>query len=434
MVLKPVEIFKRQRPERALRAWCRTTRRTATIMSPHANSEAIDSYSPPPAKAAIPSRLYAIADTPKVSSLANICDRSVTTKNYPLASEVQKNIPIYNLAKYNSDKTAANNLQDEWYEVLANGPGVFVVQNMYSDQPLLDETNEAFHQIIEREKSHTKGDHFAAGGKNDRIWNSFSKHGLQDPSSFVKYYSNPWLARVCEAWLGQQYRVTAQTNIVKPGGAAQVSHRDYHLGFQTAEGCSRFPRGMQHASQFLTLQGAVAQSDMPLESGPTRFLPFSQKLDSGFMAYRLPEFDQYFNENWVSLPLRKGDGVFFNPALHHAAGNNTSQVDRSANLLQISSAFGKPMEQIDSIPLVKVCWPEIQQLYKAEGLSDRVETVIAAIGEGYPFPTNLDNRPPAPNGMAPANEQDVIREAITSNWDTEKIVSALTQMRVDGRP
>lgn len=407
--------------------------RPLATMSPHAQSDLNPDYVPS-AKATIPSRLYAIDDTPQVSSLGAVCKRGVSTKDYPLASNVQKNIPLYDLSQHSSDKRSANALQDEWYEVLANGPGVFVVQNMYTDHEILDETNHAFRQIIEREKSNAKGDHFAAGGKNERIWNSFSKQALQDPASFVKYYSNPWLARVCEAWLGQQYRVTAQTNIVKPGGAAQVSHRDYHLGFQTAEGCSKFPKGMQYASQFLTLQGAVAQSDMPLESGPTRFLPFSQRLDSGFMAYRLPEFDQYFLDNWVSLPLKKGDGVFFNPALHHAAGNNTSNVDRSANLLQISSAFGKPMEQIDAIPIVKLCWPEVQRLYQAEGLSDRVETVISAIGEGYPFPTNLDRRPPAPNGMAPANEQDVLREAIEAEWDTEKVVAALTQMRVDGQP
>ncbi|KAG9643609.1 PhyH-domain-containing protein, partial [Aureobasidium melanogenum] len=325
-------------------------------MSPHADVGMANGQKE--SQTTIPSRLYTVDHLPKVSSLADVCNRSVSKKDYQLAYDVQKNIPIYDLAKHDLDKTAANILQDEWYEILANGPGVFVVQNMYQDQSVLDATNAAFRQIIEREKSNAKGDHFGHG-KNERIWNSFSKHGLQDPKSFVQYYSNPWLARVCEAWLGQQYRVTAQTNIVKPGGAAQVSHRDYHLGFQTAEGCSRFPKGMQYASQFLTLQGAVAQSDMPLESGPTRFLPFSQKLDSGYMAYRQPEFDQYFNEHWVSLPLKKGDGVFFNPALHHAAGNNTSDVDRSANLLQISSAFGKPMEQIDAIPLVKTCWPEI---------------------------------------------------------------------------
>lgn len=34
-------------------------------------------------------------------------------------------------------------------------------------------------------------------------------------------------ALVSEAWLGPGYQITAQTNIVKPGGKAQQPHRDY---------------------------------------------------------------------------------------------------------------------------------------------------------------------------------------------------------------
>ncbi|GAB7357305.1 hypothetical protein MBLNU459_g8268t3 [Dothideomycetes sp. NU459] len=363
-------------------------------------------------------------EMPTNSTLTSIVNNATTL--------IGKNIPIYNLANYSLDcAPQTSSLQDEWYEVLLNGPGVFVVENLYQDESLLDAANSAFRTIINLEKSNPKGDHFAPHGKNERIWNSFGKHCLEDPISFVKYYSNPWMSRIFEAWLGPQYRITAQTNIVKPGGLAQTSHRDYHLGFQTAEGCARFPKGMQYASQFLTLQGAVAQTDMPLESGPTRFLPFSQTFGQGYMAYRLPGFDRYFLDNWVSLPLKKGDGVFFNPGLHHAAGTNTSDVDRSANLLQISSAFGKPMESIDAIPLVEKCWDEVLKLRREHGESAEVDAIIAAIGEGYPFPTNLDNRPPAPNGMAPSSEQDLMREAVQAGWSTTEIVTELQRMRVD---
>ena len=118
-----------------------------------------------------------------------------------------------------------------------------------------------------------------------------------------------------------------------------------------------FPLAAQVASQFLTLQGAVAHTDMPVESGPTRFLPFSQTYAEGFVAYREVEFQEYFEENWVALPLEKGDGVFFNPALFHAAGENTSKsVQRSANLLQVSSAFGRTMEMVDTRVLIERSW------------------------------------------------------------------------------
>jgi ectoine hydroxylase-related dioxygenase (phytanoyl-CoA dioxygenase family) len=197
---------------------------------------------------------------------------------------------------------------------------------------------------------------------------------------------------ICDAWLGPAYRITAQVNVVKPGSPAQVSHRDYHLGFQTAEACERFSIPMQIASQLLTLQGAVAHSDMPVESGSTRLLLFSQRFQEGYMAYRLPVFNQYFSENYVSLPLGLGDGLFFNPALFHAAGENrTAAVVRCANLLQVSSAFGKPMESFDNAD---------------------VDAIVAAVAEGYPFPTNLDKRPPAPGGMAPESQQELVRRGL----------------------
>ncbi len=38
----------------------------------------------------------------------------------------------------------------------------------------------------------------------------------------------------------------------------------------------------------LTLQGAVAHVDMPVESGPTLYLPHSQKSTHGYLAYWIP--------------------------------------------------------------------------------------------------------------------------------------------------
>jgi ectoine hydroxylase-related dioxygenase (phytanoyl-CoA dioxygenase family) len=220
-------------------------------------------------------------------------------------------------------------------------------------------------------------------------------------------------------------------NIVRPGGASQVSHRDYHLGFQSAEACARYPRAMQVASQFLTLQGAVAHSDMPVDSGSTRLLPFSQMFEEGYMAYRLPAFTEFFLERYVALPLEMGDGLFFNPALFHAAGENkTEGVVRSANLLQISSAFGRPMESVDSIALVESCWYEMVKM-KMEGGMGAVESIVKAVAEGYPFPTNLDRRPPAPGGMAPESEQDVVKRALEEKWDVQQVVEKLRQIKRD---
>ena len=165
---------------------------------------------------------------------------------------------------------------------------------------------------------------------------------------FVDYYANDIIALVSEAWLGPSYQVTSQVNVVNPGGAAQTAHRDYHLGFQTNDVAERYPAHVHRLSPVLTLQGAVAHTDMPVESGPTQYLPHSQKYEPGYLAWRRPEFREHFEATFVQLALAKGDAAFFNPALFHAAGTNRSaDIRRMANLLQVSSAFGRAMESVD---------------------------------------------------------------------------------------
>ncbi|KAI1496246.1 hypothetical protein F5X99DRAFT_400977 [Biscogniauxia marginata] len=353
--------------------------------------------------------------------------------DYKLAASIQANVPHYDLSSTHiSDTEAVAKLQDEWYRVLESGPGVIVLQNFMTDRSCIEQTNAVFDRIIEKEAKSAKGDHFAASGANSRIWNSFQKHAENDPPSFVKYYANTWLGRVSEAWLGPNYQVTAQVNIVRPGGKPQSAHRDYHLGFQTAEACSRFPRGAHITSQYLTLQGGVAHSDMPLESGPTRVLPFSQLLAEGYMAWREPEFAGYFEENWVSVPMKAGDAIFFNPAVMHAAGENTSKdIDRSANLLQVSSAFGRPMEHVNGVKIIRSCWEELKKLSREDGAGRGRAACIAAMAEGYPFPSNLDICQPGPDGMAPISEVDVLWEGLRKDWSTEEVVTAVQQLKND---
>lgn len=388
---------------------------------------------------------------PSVEELDRLCSQTTNPETYPLAAEIIKNVPIYDLPAYQaqiSDEGVISKLQDEWYRILLDGPGVFVLKGMYSmhHEETLSTTTQTYNRIIDLE-SQTKrkeGDHFAASpGTNDRIWNSFAKHALLNPSSFVAYYSNPWLAHVSTAWLGPAYRITAQVNIVKPGGTQQSAHRDYHLGFQDDDTSRMYPKSMHVASQFFTLQGAVAHSDMPVESGPTWLLPFSQRFEAGYLAYRRAEFREYFAERFVAVPLVRGDGVFFNPALFHAAGaNGTVDVLRVANLLQISCAFGKTMEMVDSVPVVERCWDDVLRLHESSPFDDHgdvgggelsleVSSLVQAMAEGYPFPTNLDRRPPAPGGLAPESEQDVLRRGLKEKWSRQRVVAELRQMRAE---
>ncbi|KFY15671.1 hypothetical protein V491_05599, partial [Pseudogymnoascus sp. VKM F-3775] len=188
------------------------------------------------------------------------------------------------------------------------------------------------------------------------------------------------------------------------------------------------------AFQHLTLQGGVAHSDIFVKSGSTRLLPFSQRFEEGFMAWRLKDFSDYFTSNYVSLPLEMGDGLFFNPALFHAAGENqTVDFVRKVNLLQVSSAFGKTMENIDSLPLVSRCWDDLRGKYDCEGLSHEVVAFVSSVASGYPFPTNLDKRVPGLGGLAPDSEQDILFRGLAEKWDRERVCSALCQIVDDSK-
>lgn len=371
---------------------------------------------------------------PKDCRLADLeahCAKSLSLADLSFASDVQKNVPIYQaeaLAPVLADAAQRAQLLSEWAWVLRSSAGVLAIKGAVKDTAALDEANAVFAEIIAEEKagSSGSGDHFAKAGANDRIWNSLQKLCLRAPEVFARCFASPSIAAACEAWLGPNYQMTAQVNLVRPGGAAQQGHRDYHLGFQQADEAARYPAHAHELTASLTLQGAVAHSDMPLESGPTKLLPFSQAYDAGYVAFRQPEFSAYFEDNYVQLPLTKGDAVFFNPALFHAAGANTSQnVQRLANLLQISSAFGRAMESLDRRAMCRALYPAMQALEAQGDLSpEALRAAVAACAEGYSFPTNLDNDPPI-GGLAPETQQALFLRALATDMSAADFAAAL---------
>jgi ectoine hydroxylase-related dioxygenase (phytanoyl-CoA dioxygenase family) len=310
-------------------------------------------------------------------------------------------------------------LMAEWVDVMLHGAGVLVLRAAYADTGVIDDATTLFESIIahERETGASGADHFAKAGANDRIWNALEKLCIASPTVFARYYANPFIAAVSQAWLGPHYQMTSQINVVRPGGAAQQAHRDYHLGFQTNEQAVRYPAHVHTMSPLLTLQGAVAHGDMPVESGPTKLLPYSQRYAPGYLAWRRPEFRAYFEAHCVQLELRKGDAVFFNPALFHAAGENrTADISRMANLLQVSSAYGRAMETVDRTRMSIALFPVLRTLRAAGQMGDDdLDAAIASCAEGYPFPTNLDTDPPV-GGLAPESQQQLMRRALDEAW------------------
>jgi len=369
-------------------------------------------------------------DDCRLADFIDVVGEKTDLADYPHADAVERGVLVYDSAGLRKQITGPEGRRDaeaELARALHDGPGIVVFTGAFDDLGVVDRATEQFEAIIagQRAAGGAAGDHFAQSGQNDRIWNALEKLALRAPDVFGTYYANDIVAAVCHAWLGPGYQVTSQVNVVNPGGAAQTAHRDYHLGFQSGSQAARFPAHVHRLSPVLTLQGAVAHTDMPAETGPTMYLPHSQKYLPGYLAFHRPEFREYFEANYVQLPLTKGDAAFFNPALFHAAGaNRTTGVHRMDNLLQVSSAFGRAMEAVDRASMSVALFPALLAMRDAGAAPAMIANAIAACAEGYAFPTNLDLDQPI-DGLAPMTQADILGQAVADSWSQQRLEAEL---------
>ncbi len=358
-----------------------------------------------------------------VAAFRAIVEQKTDPHDYPYAEIIEHNVVIYGAGLLEGPR---REVQAELARALAEGPGIVVFKGAFAPD-VVDRATAVFDALIAAQKAAgvVGGDHFAKPGANDRVWGALDKFALNAPAAFADYYANDALALICAAWLGPGYQVTSQVNVVNPGGAAQVAHRDYHLGFMSQAQAQRYPAHVHRLSPALTLQGAVAHVEMPVETGPTLYLPHSQKYPAGYLAFHQPEFTAYFDANAVQLPLAKGDAAFFNPALFHAAGTNrTTSVKRMANLLQISSAFGRAMERVDRAAMCLALFDTLAARKAAGEGESALRNIVAAAAEGYAFPANLDVEQPI-GGLAPPTMAEKLWRALEESWPRERLSEAL---------
>ena len=116
--------------------------------------------------------------------------------------------------------------------------------------------------------------------------------------------------------------------------------------------------------------------------------------------------------------------MFFNPALFHAAGTNpTTDVRRMANLLQVSSPFGRAMETVDRRRVVEAVYPALLSR-KASGMCRRASATSS------PPPrraTPSDEPRPRPAGerhVAPT-QADLVRRALGEAIVAEELADRL---------
>lgn len=165
-----------------------------------------------------------------------LVERKATAAEYPLADEIERNVPIYDAAKVGAaagNREQAMRFMAEWHRIFLDGPGIAVFRGAIQDLALVDSVSAVLREIIaeEREATGGKGDHFAKAGSNARVWNSHEKLCMRAPELFARYAANDVVDLASRSWLGPLYQITCQVNLVYPGGKAQVPHRDYHMGF-----------------------------------------------------------------------------------------------------------------------------------------------------------------------------------------------------------
>ena len=361
-----------------------------------------------------------------IEAFAALVEQPIDAADYPLAVRITQGVPTYDASPLahgpTDDAEHRAALRGELARALVGGPGIVLLEGAVPTAAV-DRASAVFWDLIaaQRAQGGPAGDHFAKPGANDRIWNALEKLAVTDPDAFIDYHRSDAVAVACEAWLGPRYQLTEQVNVVNPGGEAQHPHRDYHMGFLTDDEAEQFPLHAHLLSPLLTLQGAIAHCDMGTESGPTMYLPHSHKYELGYLAWRRPEFVEYFAEHRVQLPLRTGDAVFFSPAMFHAAGHNrTADVHRIANLLQISSAFGRATEAVDRASMVDAVYPALRSRLAAGLDRAAAANVVACCAESYAFPTNLDRDQPV-DGLAPPSQADLMNQALDEDWTPERL-------------
>src|SRR6218665_3500664 len=181
-------------------------------------------------------------------------------RDCPNAAHTTHDVPVYDCAalrtQLHGDDGFRSALMAEWARVWEHGPGILVLKGALPDHALVDAVTQRFQAIIESERhGQSGGDRFAKAGANDRVWNALEKLCLLAPALFARYYASDMIAL-----------------------ASHPSHR---------------------LAPMLPLQGAVAHVDMPLESGPTLYLPHSQKFSHGYLVAERADFRTYFEQHRV---------------------------------------------------------------------------------------------------------------------------------------
>jgi hypothetical protein len=95
-----------------------------------------------------------------------------------------------------------------------------------------------------------------------------------------------------------------------------------------------------------------------------------------------------------------------------------------ANLLQVSSVFGRAMEAVDRASMSAALLPALRAMRDAGAAPTMIANAIAACAEGYAFPTNLDLDQPT-DGLAPMTQAEMLSQAVADRWSPQRLEAEL---------
>ena len=173
---------------------------------------------------------------------------------------------------------------------------------------------------------------------------------------------------------------------------------------------SSTPTHVHLLSPVLTLQGAVAHCDMPVESGPTMYLPYSHQYDARLPRLAAARVPRLLRASTTSSSRWPRATPSSSTRRCSTAPAPTSRPTSSASPTccrspRRSAGRWRPWTATEC---VRAVYPVLLDR-KAAGV-DRTPArhALAAAAEGYPFPTNLDLDQPV-GGLTPPSQAEVVR-------------------------
>ncbi|MEP5152954.1 phytanoyl-CoA dioxygenase family protein [Planktotalea sp.] len=263
--------------------------------------------------------------------------------------------------------TAQNADPAEIVDELLNGKGAVRLTGLFSDAAI-KEAREIIHAYsAEADKvAHFQGKAAEEGTFHlqRRVWNLLAKGSV-----FSDMAAHPVLMNILRKFLGTEFIMgSIAANRIMPGGPGQEPHVDYPYWDMYKQ--ETHPIGL-NSSFPMNAQVSILLDPFTMETGATAYMPGSQK------ELRYPAEADNFYDHCERMLGDPGDVALFYGAAWHCAMPNTSQIDRSAVLINYLPKWVKPLEDMPAaLPdgFIDAASDDLKQL----------------LGLNYPYPEVLD--------------------------------------------